>query len=299
MITKPTVFVLGAGASIPYGLPSGQGLVNLIGQIRDQDFGVYAIDPGLFNKLKRELRESRQASVDAFLEHRKELQEVGKRAIAIGLIRRENEDLLYGAETNEDWYTYIFNRMTSNTPFERLHENNIGFITFNYDRSLEHCLYKSIGALYGKPPENVAGVLCGFKFIHVHGRVGFLPWQDARTDDQRDYNTTCTAKEIDIAARGIKIISENIDDVPEFAEAQELMSRAKRIAVLGFGYHPVNMKRLKLPIGEAEPVVYGTCMGFTQAEINYFNFQYGQRLYLPNVAWNSKDLLRNIQAFFD
>ena len=39
----------------------------------------------------------------------------------------------------------------------------------------------------------------------------------------------------------------HVDNSDEFREAQSLMEKAQRIAVLGFGYHSVNMRRLKMP----------------------------------------------------
>lgn len=38
MITRPTVFILGAGASVPYGFPSGADLISMMvsGQIPDE-----------------------------------------------------------------------------------------------------------------------------------------------------------------------------------------------------------------------------------------------------------------------
>jgi hypothetical protein len=296
MISTPTVFVLGAGASMPYGLPSGKDLVTQICQASaGVDFAYFRIDPDRYSAFASELRASKQASVDAFLEHRKELQEVGKKAIAYYLIQAEKNEALFAAEPAQDWYSHVVDRITTDTTFDELTKNQVGFITFNYDRSLEQFLFKTISARYGRPFDDVQKVVSQFKIIHVHGRLGFLPWQSPRADDQRPYEPKCTSREIEIAAKGIKIISEDIDGSAEFAEAQELMKPAKRVAILGFGYHPVNMRRLKVPF--ADHRVFGTCVSFTTVEIQACQRRFPGLTLIPSHV--SLGLLRNVEDFQD
>ena len=109
MITKPTVFVLGAGASMPYGFPSGKQLVEHISEATRQKTtslppipddsrylisreAIQAILVNNFGKLESEkfgnaLYLSNQYSIDAFLEHRTEFAEIGKLAISLFILR--------------------------------------------------------------------------------------------------------------------------------------------------------------------------------------------------------------------
>jgi hypothetical protein len=303
MFVTNTVFVLGAGASAAYGFPSGKKLVDDICQnAPTMDFQSVGIDQASYVAFVSELRASKQASVDAFLEHRKEFELVGKKAIAMHLIKCEQESALFYLPSDKDWYTYILDRMTADTPFDKLGNNKIGFITFNYDRSLEHYLVKTITARYGKPTAEVCKVLNRLPIIHVHGRLGYLPWQNSEestnpsnANNQRPYDQNCTAKEIDIAAQHIKIITEYIDTSPEFGNAQDLMAKAERIGILGFGYHPVNMRRLHVPISTKK--VWGTCYGFTAAESDYLRGYRYRGLNLAGSTDTILDLLRNQPIF--
>jgi hypothetical protein len=238
-----------------------------------------------------------QPSVDAFLEHRREFESIGKKAIAFHLIKREEQSNLYTG--NRNWYAYLLNRMTTDTPFADLNNNKVGFITFNYDRSLEHFLFTALSARYGKKPEEVAQVIDSFPIVHVHGRLGYLPWQtiDGKPPDRKDhrlYNTDATPEAVDIAAKGIKIMHESMDSSPEFAKASDVMHQAQRIAILGFGYHPTNMRRLNIPLTDHE--VVGTCLGHTHAEREHLMIKY-RRLSLGHPTNDNLALLRDSPLF--
>src|SRR5207247_1581965 len=103
-----------------------------------------------------------------------------------------------------------------------------------------------------------------------------------------------TQEQIDIAAQGIKIISENIDESTEFQQARKLMSDARRIAILGFGYHHVNMKRLAVPTQKG--YVWGTSLGLADAERIQLTTKYAE-LQLTHHGCGSLEWLRNISEF--
>jgi hypothetical protein len=292
MIKTPTVFVLGAGASMPYGFPSGDTLAADICQANRDRLEPFGVGPKEYEEFAKQLRASDQASVDAFLEHRQKFIKVGKLAIAFHLIGCEATGRLQ--YPHRDWYTWLLNRMTAAAPFENFNENKVSFITFNYDRSLEHYLFTALSARYGKSNEEIAKALNGFPFVHVHGRMGYLPWQksDTETGKPREYNTEPTPEAVAVAADGIKIISENIDDSPEFEKARQLMSGAMRIGILGFGFHPVNMRRLRIPF--SPNTVYGSCKGFTPVQSAHLMKVY------PGLAlegYNAHDFLCNRLEF--
>lgn len=88
MIHRPTVLVLGAGASAPYGFPCGAELRRLIVEnvarpnheynkaLREAGFG-----PTTINEFVAAFDGSRQESIDAFLGTREDLHQVGTAAI--------------------------------------------------------------------------------------------------------------------------------------------------------------------------------------------------------------------------
>jgi hypothetical protein len=276
---------------MPYGFPSGKELVKQICDPANRgDFASLGIDNETLDNFIKELRLSHQSSVDAFLEHRPEFMDVGKKAIALYLIRYENEDAL--STSNEDWYTYLLDRMTEGTPFIDFGKNRVGFVTFNYDRSLEHYLLTTLRSRYGKSSEEVADVLRQLPIIHVHGSLGYLPWQKQEVKEQRKYESSRTKDAVEIAAKGIKIISEHLDSSKEFGESWDLMVQAKLIAILGFGYNEVNVKRLRLPLTQPGARVIGTCKGFLDAERRRLSEKH-KGLWLSNTGNGIMDFLRN------
>ena len=152
MITKPTVLILGAGASSVYGFPTGEKLVsNIIFNLRpllknetrvgvNVDWVPFLIDNFEINEediydFQEKLSYAR-ISVDAFLEYSNEFLEVGKLAIALSLISNEKNEKLFNADRN--WLDYLRNQLDA--PFDVFGENNLSIITFNYDRSIEQYL---------------------------------------------------------------------------------------------------------------------------------------------------------------
>src|SRR5712671_5186207 len=108
MITTPTVLVLGAGASYPYGFPTGKQLKEQIcntfspeGSLPD----VFAseectLEPEQFFAFREAFLRSGQPSIDAFLERRPNFLDVGKLVIAFSLMPYEKEENLYNPNTS-------------------------------------------------------------------------------------------------------------------------------------------------------------------------------------------------------
>jgi hypothetical protein len=175
MIKIPTVFIVGAGASKPYGFPIGRELVTLIcnNLINDQSrYFKQLYDLERYNRsdilgFRNQLLYSGKGSVDAFLEHRKDCIQIGKYAIAQVLIEFEDSQQLF---VKGDWYQYLYEKL--NTSFEEFDQNKIGIITFNYDRSIEHYLFTALKNSYGKSDEECASKNKNIPIIHVHGQLG-------------------------------------------------------------------------------------------------------------------------------
>ena len=97
MIKQSTVFVLGAGASQPYGFPLGAALVDQVGaEIIDSREGLLqrladgmAFSPGECLEFAQALRDARPYLIDAFLEMRSDYRDIGKAAIADVSFRAE------------------------------------------------------------------------------------------------------------------------------------------------------------------------------------------------------------------
>jgi|SRR5579863_95678 len=312
MITKNTVLILGAGASMPYGFPSGRQLVE---DIRDTDIAPdYLAGAGRnvqeLGKLREELREADPSSIDGFLEHRKELIPIGKAAIAYALIKYEQPGWLYPDESTfrrndrldrgEQWYRQLAERLV--TDIDSFHNNKLTIVTFNYDRSLDHYLFQAFLRRWGSGPGKVVDAFRSLPIIHLHGQLGLLPWQTQDSQSTRPYEGGVSGQAVQIAATGIKIISEpDLEDSAEFKQARGFLNAAERVYILGFGYHADNMRRLQLPlIGhrcyDRSRLILGTCYGFTEIEKQFLEDKF-QGIEFSDPSRRIVDTLRNCQRF--
>jgi hypothetical protein len=152
MIRRPTVLILGAGASAEYSFPVGRSLLleivkGLRGATRlklDMQGCGFADD--LINQFSSELEASNQPSVDAFLEQHKQnadYEKLGKAAIAQSLILCEAHSTLQ-RQSELKLYEYIWHKASA-TPGTYA-GNALSVLTFNYDRSFEEFLRKSLSA---------------------------------------------------------------------------------------------------------------------------------------------------------
>jgi len=274
-LSVPTVFILGAGASASYSYPAGQALVDQICQ--GSLGGGTVLDCPEYWRFHKLLAQSPDESVDAFLEHQPDpqIKEIGKRAIAEWLIRRENLGGLVRGSTDDDWVRYLVARVFGPLRFDAIHTVPIAFITFNYDRSLEVLLVHSLSAKYDRPIEETAARLASIPIIHVHGDLGPLPWQKRSGVVSRDYSPEVNDEKVTIAASQIKIVHEASVTSKEFMDARALLASAARIYFLGFGYLTENLQRLCVHWGTLGPLqVHGSCYRLSEARIRVLRSKY-------------------------
>ena len=156
-------------------------------------------------------------------------------------------------ETNQDWYSYLYRRMTSSLvspdSYKNFRGNNVTFITFNYDRPLEHFLYESLNNSF----RSASGIeilkeLNETPIYHVYGKITDLPWESNIDRDtavhyikaDEDPYLEFTFSHLEKLKKNIKIVYERKQsDYPEIHDKiSSAISSAKRIFFLGFGYAP-------------------------------------------------------------
>ena len=238
MITTPTVLVLGAGANYTYGFPLGAQLtqniyITLKGSRGPGSDFVLLKDIGFsqsdIKDFADDLEKSNLPSIDTFVMRKPQFMDLAKYAIAIELVKYEHQAALL---ERGKWYFYLYNRM-NNMP-DKLINQKISFITFNYDRSLEQFLYLSLK--HGNnniTDDQIKKIIDELSIIHVHGHIGFLPWQYSRP---REYSNIRNTGIIKVAAENIKLIPENQEINSEFKQANDKLHLAERIYFLGFGF---------------------------------------------------------------
>lgn len=269
---------------MPYGFPSG---AKLREQLCNPQFMLALQKNGSFDD--REISifceaflKSSMASIDAFLARRGDQRvmeggatfaEIGKAGIAISLISCENIHNLYNFDNPDNWYHYLWQLIGDS--LEDIGKNKLSIVTFNYDRSLEMFLLLAIRHAFGVTEEVAAEHLRKIPIIHVYGKIGELACFGHEADRCRSYVAYPSAKDIKIAAEGIRVIAEHRDDSPEFGQAHKALISADRICFLGFGFDATNVKRLNIfeilkkrfiDSGFYHPNVYSTTIGMLRSE---------------------------------
>lgn len=302
---KKTVFVLGAGSSCPYGYPSGAHLRNLIcldaGFMKHYNEHLkscrseYNIEN--VKHFRTAFDKSSIKSIDVFMANNHTLAPVGKYIIAFEVFRAEQRSsfrekvmeskLWYSRDCSDpkldrdfllrkdffqggDWYLYLYNRLIEGLigrdTLTNFSTAELAFITFNYDRSLEHFFYESLRNSFTEVPEdNIVQTVSQLKILYVYGRIMPLKWQDS--NEGVDYHPQISESLLKMVSSNIRIIYEEKQN-PELVEAQNLLKRADEIFFLGFGFAPENMDILGLPGLIPESCkVYGTAYGLEPKEI--------------------------------
>jgi len=279
MIQKPTVLILGAGASEPYGYPLGAGLVERIVALTSPGPPMAGFRQLLHHHsplreqvadFHSRLLRSDTGSIDDFLESNPDHRDLGKLCIAAALT-------VWGPKSNtldarRHWYKYLWERLRQGAPTSRqFGDNQLRIITYNYERSFERYFASVLLHTYpdlAKAGPNGAEALRvkAIPIVHLHGTLGEVADQAPSVPDVMMLNTLEFYKQ---AAAGIQIIHD-VQPTTDYATAQEWLREAKVICFLGFGYHPTNIKRLDLldqVRGHAGLFCGGTALGMEQSEV--------------------------------
>lgn len=212
MITEPTVLILGAGASQPYGFP-------VVSELKD------TILKGLKNEVERNLylssgfsREqidefqdvllaSPYATIDAILSFRTSLAPIGKFAIIKTLTVSQQHERVFPPR---DWHHYLFSRLALEDPSAQ--PPQLAVLTFNYDNSLEYFFDYIITKLFeGERRDAIRKKFQSIPIVHLHGRLGAYAPPNAGLEQR----LTTEHLEADI-----RVVSDTeLDSAPEFRQA--------------------------------------------------------------------------------
>jgi hypothetical protein len=268
-LNKKTVFVLGAGASKPYGFPLGSELKqSIISNLSDiTQFSLSTknkFDKNLTQKFVDALKGTSLTTIDNFLEKKTKFREIGSYAIAFTLLHYE---IVTNLLPPRDWYYHIFRSLDfeKNTPST----SNITFVTLNYDRSLEYFLDKAIE--YDCADELIEHSrlkLSKLKIIHPHGSLGEYPI----TNYSPSYSDGSILEK---AAKEIRITADQIEDTLEFQEAKIAIWNASNLIFLGFGYDEKTVKRLTTNITLPNKRILGTTLYISDNTRNFINGFFG------------------------
>jgi hypothetical protein len=282
VITIPTLFVLGAGASEPYGFPLGSELRQLI--CGAQDVGnaaaheiqrLLAYAPNELQQMARAFARSNIHSIDQFLAMQPQFEAPGKLLIAANLCTREDRRVFTNEGLRDHWYRHLWRALTDDTArAEDLSRNEVRFITFNYDRSLECFLQEATTHSYGIDDPRAFDCWTQIPLQHMYGMLGKFTYRGEFGDGAKPYQPGLSARGLQVAAEGIRIIGDARNDQQTFDHAREWFEWAERVYILGFGFDRMNCQRLGFADllrdrgpGQPHPHVVASALGLTNAEL--------------------------------
>ena len=272
MITEETVFILGAGASMPFGFPAGSDLISKICEffrkeiespkliLRNSSSNPFTVE--LAESFVTKLSPTTNVSIDEFLRNRPDFWSIGKIGIAAVLLGCEDPDIATRVDNN--WYSILFRELRKGaSTFKDVLENKLTIITYNYDRLFEYLLITYLRDSYDLTNSDCSLIFSPesskIQIIHLHGKVGDL--ENSSSPYLSGYGTKLSSNKILRASSQIKIVHENFEKNQSFIKTRATLNQAKRIYFLGFGFDDKNLERL-LPdsirhIGKS-PKVKGT-----------------------------------------
>ncbi len=316
MIATRTTFVVGAGASADYGLPTSV-VLRLEANGLTPNHTAYQLiyrqglcTPKELNKVVADLRSQGTMSIDEFLFARQDdpvTMKVGRALIALLLANHfhkvKSPDTL-GAWP-PDWLGYIIGQMESGAPdCEAFASGNaeVRFVTFNFDSIIENRLEKAIRNLYRGAAEarlQEAVIAIHDQIIHVHGQLPRLPDSQLQLSYQwRDWLSPALSQ--------IRVVLDEIEESTLVA-TRRAVKRSKILCFLGFAYAKDNLARLDLPAAiergvDGKPVhrdVFGTAFGMRSGETELVKYRLEHRVDLGEESEHCFDFLRDHYIFRD
>ena len=278
------LFILGAGASMDFGFPSGMALMEEIyckwRDAHDEWIQLYlrilrkAGKPAPFgddlnirkndarkkiDELANRLYYSGATSIDDFLSqvNDPEDKDFGKLTIIKLILGKEAGALSMDPKKglfkfSDNWLRILFARVFRDEPFDKLKEklkrNKIKFITFNYDRCLEHFLFQGLKNYYNLSDEQAKEIFQEIFIDHVYGQLGNLDWQGNETGGVLNFGEKLGDKETEFdkiyrCKDNIKVINEDRNNSKKYSQT---INKASRVHMLGFGFDDANLNLLEL-----------------------------------------------------
>jgi len=259
---KPTTFVLGAGVSMPFGFPSGFGLLKQVIELEHAaahnelewvfelfestipDFA--RID--LFNFL-RDLKRGNLDSIDRFVQDNSRYGKIAAACIALVMLRHEvgmanNSINPFHKNIQSNVYRSIWNRMAeSGDTLNELKKHN--FITFNYDRVLEFFIFNSLTHNLNFNTNDATKFVKNMKICHVYGKLGEFESEFKFVGHEPYIEPERNVKLFSKALASLQLLTTTRAENQNSNTVTSYFKETARVVVLGFGYDKTNCDYLR------------------------------------------------------
>lgn len=296
----PTLLILGAGASVPYGLPTGAELTEKVAKellgLPPLSNAYLERDSNQLALLSTRVAYSGTPTIDRYIaeqEHDRDKSDL-KRGMCRALVRAESAAITRHTKTDGDWIAWVFHTRLATTP-TTFQENRLDVVTFNYDRVPELLFAQMMASTYNKCVCDCYDIVqCDSiphgdndprrpRFNHIMGSLQHPPTPSGHRWGEHRISTKPGA--FDSVHQWISVIS----DPPQNRQPIDY-SRYQRIIFLGCGYHVENMERIGLGgdsvrrIADQGTFIGGTAFGVVGAARDRLINRFGPKFVLgePN-----------------
>lgn len=279
MLKRPTVLVLGAGASCDFGFPSGAKLMEEIAVATDfreaggEFRGSREIwDAFLHGGGKSSACQAAGRALAAALPHSLSVDDVlytlgadpdivavGKLAIASIILRFErNATGLKGLQADDaatrrttlsalrsSWVSKLAAHLAAGLRREEPSKffENLTVINFNYDRCFEHVLFNVLSAQLQIDVKTAGQMVQSLTIHHPYGKVGPLPWE--ATEQPVAFGGSLEPQLLHNLSGQIKTLNDRSHDPEEVSAWRFAIENAECVAFLGFAFHEQNVSLLQ------------------------------------------------------
>jgi hypothetical protein len=232
------------------------------------------------SELAKRLTQVRPLVIDYFLGQNESLREIGKLMIAWVIrecaIRRMNDPVNYnrrdprrgiiGDHTRDDWYRFMVHKLVSGCASARsLHENQVTFVTFNYDVSLEWYVEQALASIELFSTE-VHKFFQTNPVLHIYGNVIQHPDDASKSLNPFPSNLKPASRDVFALGQAYQAVKELFDRSFESAQrirtigphekgdnvgtierARAAIARAECVYLLGYGFDENNSALIQLP----------------------------------------------------
>lgn len=300
MFNKKTVFIVGAGGSRELGLPVGDDLKTKIvekltvvrqraftglahegiedafkylSRTKDQRYlgNLYHAAQGIADAMPQAL------SIDNYLHAHADngfITLVGKLAITASILEAEQESLAYlnihspemlefSGELGNAWHNTFCKMLTEGVQRANLKNlfSKVAFITFNYDRCIEHVLSYWLASYFRIDLEEAQALCRGLQIYHPYGQVGQLPWQVE--NGGVSFGSPASGEDLVAISPSVKTFTEREIEENVLNRMAHLLYSADRVVFLGFSYGDLNMQLLENENCDTDKRVFGTTLGIS------------------------------------
>jgi hypothetical protein len=226
-------------------------------------------------------------SIDNFIDahrHEPKIELCGKLAIVKSILQAERRSKLWFDENRREkldfaqlggtWYSAFFQRLSEGVARDGIDGlfENVSFITFNYDRCIEHHIVNALQSYYLLSAGQAQEVARNLIVRHPYGLVGSLLWQEIGSAAV-PFGGSDPSDPLLRLAKQIKTFTEQVEEGTELEAIRRQVRDARVIVFLGFGFADQNMDLLK-PGGEtAVERIFATAHGISDSDCRVIEAQ--------------------------